>query len=39
MEIDMGIGGLEFGSDVTRIPGLVSYGPHLKILDSQERRY
>ena len=24
MEIDMGIGGLEFGSGVTRSPGLVS---------------
>ena len=23
MEIDMGIGGLEFGSGVTRFPGLV----------------
>ena len=31
MEIDIGIGGLEFGSGVTRFPGLVFKGLHLPV--------
>ena len=31
MKIDMGLGGLEFGSGVTRFPGLVSMRPNKEV--------